>query len=237
MKSIQSEHDYFSRFLDMLENQLGANTEIVLHDYAKGYANSVVDIRNGHITGRTVGAGSSNLGLEVIRGNLKDGDRYNYITHTKSGKILRSSSMFIYDDDGKPIGAICVNTDITATVQLENYLHTVNNYDLQTEPVNEILDQNIYNVMEELIKQAVVNIGKAPAEMNREEKIHFIQFLDQHGVFLITKSSDKVCELLDISRYTFYNYLGHKKDDEPKDDAAEKEPAAQPQTQLIPEAR
>ncbi len=43
--------------------------------------------------------------------------------------------------------------------------------------------------------------------MNREDKIRFVRYLDQKGAFLITKSSEKVYEYLNISRYTLYNYL------------------------------
>ena len=43
--------------------------------------------------------------------------------------------------------------------------------------------------------------------MNREDKIRFVRYLDQKGAFLITKSSERVYEYLNISRYTLYNYL------------------------------
>ena len=43
--------------------------------------------------------------------------------------------------------------------------------------------------------------------MTREDKIEFIKLLDDKGVFYITKSSEKVCQYLNISKYTFYNYL------------------------------
>ena len=216
MKSIQEEQNFFKKILDMLEKQLGNNSELLLHDYAQGYDHSVVDIRNGHITGRTIGACSTNLGLEVLHGDSVDGDRYNYITHRKDGRILRSSSMYIYNETGDAIGAICINTDITETVKFESYLHDSNNYDIHPEPVNEIFGQNIITVLDELIKQALAFVGKPVAMMTRQDKVDFIQFLDTRGVFHITKSSDKICELLNISKYTFYNYLGsgHKKEHE-----------------------
>ena len=43
--------------------------------------------------------------------------------------------------------------------------------------------------------------------MTKDEKIDFIGFLDKKGAFLITHSSERVSELLGISRFTFYNYL------------------------------
>ena len=43
--------------------------------------------------------------------------------------------------------------------------------------------------------------------MNKTERIEFIRFLDEKGAFLITKSSEQICELLGISKFTFYNSL------------------------------
>ena len=89
--------DYLKKLLDMMENHFGKNNEIVLHDLTKDYNHTIIDIRNGHITGRSIGDCGSNLGLEVLRGTVVNGDRYNYITHTKDGKVLRSSSMYFYE--------------------------------------------------------------------------------------------------------------------------------------------
>ena len=104
MKTIEEQSAFLKKIMDMLENHFGRNCEILLHDYSKGYDQSLVDIRNGYITGRSVGACGSNLGLEVLRGTTVNGDRYNYITHTKSGKILRSSTAYIYNDENVIIG-------------------------------------------------------------------------------------------------------------------------------------
>ena len=43
--------------------------------------------------------------------------------------------------------------------------------------------------------------------LNKDEKMQIIRFLDSKGAFLITKSGDRVCEFLNISKFTLYNYL------------------------------
>lgn len=217
MKRISDEMGFFTKLLNMLEKQMGANTEIALHDYEKGYDHSIVDIRNGHITGRSVGSCGNNLGLEVLRGTTQDGDRYNYITHTKDGKILRSSSLYIHGEDGRIIGVLCVNTDITQAVQFETYLHTQNNYDLRQEPVEEVFASNIQDILEWLIEQAFRIAGKPAGKLSRADKMDIIRFLDERGAFFITKSSEAVCERLNISKFTFYKYLNaiHEEKGEP----------------------
>lgn len=230
MKSIHDEWDMWKRLLSMLENQFGDNCEFILHDLTKDYSHTIVDIRNGHITGRNIGDCGSNLGLEVLRGNVEEGDRYNYVVYTRDGKILRSSTMFIKDDNDTIIGCLCVNLDITESVKLEGFLKRYNNYEIveDTFSVNdshstastpfknkrisspadqEIFANNISEVLEYLISQADKIAGKPVEQLSREEKIEFVRYLDQKGAFLVTKSSDKVCEHLKISRFTLYNYL------------------------------
>ena len=82
MKSIDEQKELFTKILDMLEQHFGQSCEIVLHDLTREYDHTIVDIRNGHITGRKVGDCGSNLGLEVLRGTVVNGDRFNYISHT-----------------------------------------------------------------------------------------------------------------------------------------------------------
>jgi len=220
----------WQRLCSMLENEFGINCEIILHDLTKDYNHTVVDIRNGHITGRKIGDCGSNLGLEVLRGTVDNGDRYNYVVHTRNGKILRSSTMFIKDEEGKVIGSLCINVDITNTVCFEEFLRQYNGYELgsgnqnlnlpegqartepiygerQSKPGNEVFANDISQVLEYLILEADKVAGKPVDELNREEKIEFVRYLDVKGAFLVTKSSNKVCEHLKISRFTLYNYL------------------------------
>ena len=43
--------------------------------------------------------------------------------------------------------------------------------------------------------------------MNKEEKIRAINYLNDAGAFLITKSGDKVAKYFGISKYTLYSYV------------------------------
>ena len=51
--------------------------------------------------------------------------------------------------------------------------------------------------------------------MTRQTKFPFstpIQFLNQSGAFLVTKSGDKVAKYFGISKYTLYSYIDANKD-------------------------
>ena len=45
------------------------------------------------------------------------------------------------------------------------------------------------------------------------DKVKAIQFLSQHGAFLITKSGDKVAKYFGISKYTLYSYIDTKQEE------------------------
>lgn len=214
MKHIDDERLLFTQLLNMLEQQMGKNTEILLHDLTKDYEHTIVDIRNGYITGRKVGDCGSNLGLQVLSGTVKESDLYNYVTHTKNGQILRSSTVFIKNDEGTVIGSICINQDITKSVELEHYLHQANNYlssddDAANEQgeAKEIFVNNVNELMDYLLQEALRVVGKPVTGMDKEDRCKFIKYLDDRGAFVISKAGETIREFLGISKYTLYNYL------------------------------
>ncbi|MDR1443582.1 MAG: helix-turn-helix transcriptional regulator [Treponema sp.] len=131
MKSIHEQQELFDKVMTLLERHLGPKCEVVLHDLTRDYGSTIVDIRNGHITNRRTGDSGSNLGLEVLRGTLQDGDQFNYITYTRDNKVLRSSSIYIHGEEGRVIGAICLNLDITQSLLCEEFLHQFNQFPLE----------------------------------------------------------------------------------------------------------
>jgi len=208
-----------TQVVNLIEQQFGSNCEVVLHDLSLPYDSTIVDIRNSHITGRKVGDCGSNLGLEVIRGTVKDGDKFNYFTTTRDGKVLRSSSIYLRDEMNNVKYSLCVNLDITESVKFENFLHNYNRIDPGIEVgianglINgsangeEVFVSNVHDLAEIMLERGIDFIGKPPEDMNKEDRVRLIEFLDKKGVFLITKTGEKVCEVLGITRYTFYNLL------------------------------
>ncbi len=207
LNNIQEEKKFFTQLLNMLEQHLGGDTEIVLHDLKHDYDKTIVDIRNGHITNRKIGGVGSNLGLEVLRGTVKDGNRYNYITRLKDNRVIRSSSMYIRNEDNEVIGSICINTDITESLKFEEFLRQYNNYNINEYLDNEIFVSEVNQLLEHILREGERIIGKPAAIMTREEKIEFLKYIDSKGAFLITKSGERVQEFLGISKYTMYSYL------------------------------
>lgn len=224
MGYFEEHRDFFSRLLTALEAQFGPTCEIALHDYSRSLEASIVDIRNGHVTGRKIGDPSSNLGFELMRGSGSGGDRYNYITYLRSSRILKSSSVYLRDADNKVVGCLCINMDITDTIKFEEYLRQLNHYPISdgSESLSaEYFPETVTDLLDHMIAETQAIIGKQVDEMDKDDKIRFLNRLDKKGAFLISKSSEKVCSYLGISKFTFYKYLDSAAADSPKEKCEE----------------
>ncbi len=195
--------DFLSRLTDGLASALGDHCEIVVHDFTD-LSCSIVAIANGHITGRSIGDTIDVFGLQVLKRPPVD-DFLNYRTTTKTGKTLRSSSIFLRDEKGEIFGSLCVNVDITGALASQEFLRSV--LKIEEHGVEEQFEHTVDEVLDRLVQSAIASIGKSAAEMNRKEKIAVVEQLESKGAFLIRYSVDRVADLLAMSKFTIYNYL------------------------------
>ena len=195
-----------------IAQQFGSNCEVVVHDLdSNDVEHSIVAIENGHVSGRRVGDGPSHIVLEALRGDCaRLEDRLAYLTRSDDGKILKSSTIYIRDDDGRAIGVFAINYDITLMLAMEDALKGFTATQVpEREP--EHISRNVADLLDKLIEQSVKLVGKPVPLMNKEDKVKAIQFLNDTGAFLITKSGDKVCKFFGISKYTLYSYIDEAK--------------------------
>ena len=191
--------EFYTRLAHGLAVQFGSNCEVVVHDLqGKDIEHSIIAIENGHVTGRRIGDGPSQIVLESLHNskqNLKQEDRLAYLTKTKNGKILKSSTIFIRDD-----------SDISLMLAMEKELSSFTGT-IEEDTTKEPIAVNIGDLLDELITQSVQHIGKPVTLMSKEDKVQVVRLLNEAGAFLITKSGPKVCQFLGISKYTLYSYL------------------------------
>ncbi len=63
------------------------------------------------------------------------------------------------------------------------------------------------DALDQLIAQGEALVGKPLKEMSRTEKQRLVRYLDDRGAFTLRKAVERVAELLEVSRFTVYNYL------------------------------
>ena len=208
MKRIKDEMVLLQKIMKAVAAEMGPDCEVVLHDYEGDYDRTIVAIENGHVTGRKVGDCGTNLGLEVLRGTVLNGDEFNYLTQTKDGRMLKSSSVYFHDNSGKAIGALCINWDISEYLKASQALNgIVMTGGGQKQPVKEVISPNVGDILNSLIHESLNHVGKPVEKMTKEDKMKGLKYLDEKGAFLIKKAGDRVTEYYKISKYTLYNYL------------------------------
>ena len=191
--------------------QFGSNCEVVVHDVSgKNMDHSIVHIENGHVSGRKVGDGGSHVVVEqMIQEDAQPEDYLGYLTKSANGKVLKSSTMYIRNSKGKVVALLSINFDISALSMVDAAVRelVMPRDKTQAEPEKIV---NVNDLLEDLIQQSVALVGKPVALMNKEDKVRDIQFLNQNGAFLVTKSGDKVAKYFGISKYTLYSYIDTK---------------------------
>ena len=198
MEHEHGQKDFLSRLASNITKQFGRNCEVAIHEF-KGEDLVITHIENGYVTGRQVGDLSTNEFLDEFF--EKDFMR-NPVYHMKSkdGRELLSSTTYIQDGD-KITGFVCINYDISELQGLVRSLDWAieDNSPRDLSDVNEILEYHL-NACEQLI-------GKSPENMDRADKFKAVEYLEGKHVFLITKSSVRVCEFLNITKYSLYTFL------------------------------
>ncbi len=214
-KKMVQKLEFLKQLAHGLTVQFGSSCEVVIHDLTKkNLDKSIVYIENGHVSNRHAGDGPSGIVLETLSsdpGKIKD--RLAYLTRTEDGRILKSSTLYIRDENGKAAYIFSINYDITALLAVENAVHGL----VQTEPEGsaengstdapQTITHNVTELLDLLIEQAIAKVGKPVALMNKDDKTAVVQYLNNAGAFLITKSGDKVSSLLGISKFTLYSYM------------------------------
>ena len=206
--------DFLKQLAHGLAIQFGSSCEIAIHDLkTKDLEKSIVYIENGHVSNRQTVDGPSGIVLETLQSDPSTiHDKLSYLTKTEDGRILKSSTFYIRDDDGSISYIFSLNYDITAftaaSTAIQSLIATKDNLPDLTGDSPRQITHNVNELLDLLIKQAVAKVGKPVAMMNKDDKVAVVQYLDHAGAFLITKSGDKVSSYLGISKFTLYSYMG-----------------------------
>lgn len=190
-----------------LADQFGPNCEIVIHDLSDNYKeNSIVAIENGHVSNRKVGDGPSLAVLDALKSDPQKLENHaSYLTKTKDGRILKSTTIYIRNDEQKIIGVFSINYDITELIMIENAIKPL--VSVESEEKASPIPQNVTDLLNDLIEESTRQVGKPVPLMTREDKIKAIKFLNDRGALLITKAGDKISKHFGISKYTLYSYI------------------------------
>lgn len=209
LKNIENEHHSLLKtyipLVKGISETFGESCEVVLHDVSSQEA-SIIAIENGHITNRDVGSPVTDFLLELCHTSDSEQEIVtNYITRTKDGKTLKSSTILIRDENHKIIGALCINIDLTQAQMAQNFLQQI--LYIEKEETQENFPEDVTDFLSVMIANSINQVNKPVALFTKEDKVAVVQYLDRNNIFNIKGAVDKLALELNVSRYTIYNYL------------------------------
>lgn len=200
--------------LDFISAIMGDNCEVVLHDLTCP-ENSIIAIKNGHLTGRKVGGPLTDLVLKVIQN--KSYKSQNFVANYKASgkfKTFRSSSFFIKNHDEEIIGVLCVNIDIEPYERVKETMDklTLISSSIEKTMAEEQLYDNVEELLQNMIQDAMNTVGVLPQRMSVDEKIEVVKHLNDKGAFQLKGAVNHVAKALEVSEPTVYRYLNKIKE-------------------------
>ena len=185
----------------------GANCEVLLHSL-EDLSNSVIVIANGHVTGRQVGAPVTDLAMRILRDvGSGGGDVVGpYVSKTADGRHLKSVTTIVRNQQGRPIGLLCINVNISAPL-----VEVIRDFLCETIADEGESPENFATSAEDLIRRSLdaVHATIAPerkmAPITKNKLI--VSKLYDRGIFDIRGAVSYVAREMGVSKYTIYNYL------------------------------
>lgn len=197
---------------DAVAETFGSRCEVVLHDLTRPQS-SVVYTKNNHVTGRSVGESFRHLLYQVLPSSKFRNDHLsNYRTTTPDGRIIKSTTALIRDEEGTTIGAFCINFDVDDLLKSTYFLDELITMD-EMESVKEEREivGNIWDVVTDLIQHAIDEYPVPVPDMSKYDKLKIVSFLSDKGLFLIKGAIDELAVHLNVSKVTIYGYLDELK--------------------------
>lgn len=184
----------------------GPVCEVVLHDYRRP-EKSVVAVA-GSVTGRDVGGAMSEIGMRVLARGDRAADELNYLTRTRTGKPVKSSTIVLRDSTGAVFGALCVNVDIGPVNEAHALLGALAGLGpaVAETPVT-TFGNDIDSVVDAILDGHRIGQSRSWAAMDRAERLRLFRGLDDQGVFAVRRAVEQVAARLGISRASAYSYL------------------------------
>lgn len=243
--------EQYSMMVQFLCHMLGPNYEVVLYDCSgKGLndedrwaaelitdpappaaaAASVAAIANGHITGRTLGAGLTPALKSMVDAELwKTQDWQQHFQEVSAdGTLLRSSVLFLKDESGALQGLFCVSFDDRRYKDLTEKLFALCHpsefcvLDIsigeaassipsptRQEKGQAVVSAGLYTAVDEAIAAICKRTDVAPKELRKDERIRIVGLLSRSGFFQRKGAVSAAAEKLGCSKPTIYRYLGN----------------------------
>lgn len=125
------------------------------------------------------------------------------------GRRLKCISLVLRDEQGRAVGFVCVNMDISVFEGYQSVIQTFldNNDGTITEVQSRLFKDDAYEQINGFIQDYCKKACLSLEALKREDKKDLIAALNEAGAFKTKNASAYVSRVLNVSRATVYNYL------------------------------
>lgn len=216
----------YMKLTEFLGSVLGPDYEVVLHDLGDA-DKSIIAIANGHVSGRTIGAPLTSVALQsIINHSYETQDyRLNYVG-VAGTKLLRSSTFFVKDEDGRLVGMLCINFDDSRYRELSDRILKLRHPDIFVETnfayneeaaavraapspaeVSESFPNSLTELTDHLLDEELRTREANGERLSHRDKLALVEILNAKGIFMMKGAVKYVAEKLGCSQTTIYRYL------------------------------
>ncbi len=221
---------HYTILVDFLGQTLGPDYEVVLHDLSSSNF-AIAAIANEHISGRKTGGPLTDAAMHMLSSRAYEKEDFlcNYKGMAENGHVLRSSTMFIRDERGKPIGLLCINFDDHRYQELQEKLVSIIHPGSFLEktpaaslsapespdapaaktapPITESFSMDIPALMQKMFDDATESLQTPIDRLNQYERRDIVEQLNEQGLFQLKGAVSFVARKFSCSNATIYRYL------------------------------
>lgn len=176
--------------------------EVVVHDLTDP-EHAILALHN-KLSGRTVGAPATELGLARIADPDFPQVLANYPNQFADGRQVKSTSVGIKDAGGHYIAALCLNVDLTLFNSVQNAMGQF--LALSSDmPASESLGAANADAIRAHIDRYAARLATTPRSLRTEDRRLLLKELKDSGFMEVRRSMETVALHLGVSRATVYS--------------------------------
>ncbi|MDR1205144.1 MAG: PAS domain-containing protein [Peptococcaceae bacterium] len=208
-------------FAEFVSQCFSDSVEVVVHDVRGDLEHSAIAVFNNTVSGRQVGAPMTQLGAQFLTEqkyqNMKSVCNYQGVT--ANGKLVRASTFFVRNRQGKTIGCICANVDLTHYLDAAQVLDKLIRFS-ERDPsefpekgdgaqprIQEDFSRSVTDSIGYIISEYTKQTDKKLVHFETDDKIAVVALMEKQGLFSFKGSIGEVAGILGISEPTLYRYL------------------------------
>lgn len=187
-------------FADAVSKLLGPKVEVVIHSLQ---TETVAHICN-PISKRQVGDPSYMTELDFRHGDRVLGpfERVNW-----DGRIIRSISAVLCDDEGAPAAVACINFDLSDIRIAQNAISALIGTQLSDQEPEFLFKNDWHEKMNRYIVEWCRERGLTVDALSRTDRRSLLQSIDRTAGFKEKHAASYIARVLGVSRATIYNDL------------------------------